>query len=288
VAYWKPALGLAAIVTALYFFFLFGENNRDELVSAVEQVALSDEDRDAAAWAVALEQGTMSGYVRYRMNHPEGTHANDASDEVAWLNALRLDSDDEVRFYLKEWPLGRHMEDARYYLNPFSCTTTPSAEIIFMQVSTGGCVAILTFGEIAPNHVTRFMDLSRQGFFDGIVFHRVIAGFMAQTGDPTGTGSGGSGQYIAAEFNAIKHVRGIVSAARASDPDSADSQFFIMYDTASSLDGQYTAWGQVLEGMEYIDALTENELASRGTVPEELRHNIIKMRISSEIDQFEN
>jgi peptidylprolyl isomerase len=119
----------------------------------------------------------------------------------------------------------------------------------------GGRVVIQLFPEQAPNRVARFKELVREGFYYGIVFHRVIDGFMAQTGDPTGTGTGGSGQRLAAEFNNMRHERGTCSMARAQSPDSADSQFFIMFQPASHLDGQYTAWGQVVSGMENVDAI---------------------------------
>src|SRR5215472_2639350 len=110
-----------------------------------------------------------------------------------------------------------------------------------------GRVVIEMRPDLAPNHVKRIKELVRQHFYDGIVFHRVIAGFMAQTGDPTGTGMGGSGQNIKAEFSQEHHVRGTVSMARATDPDSADSQFFICFAPAPFLDGKYTIWGQVVQ-----------------------------------------
>jgi peptidylprolyl isomerase len=114
--------------------------------------------------------------------------------------------------------------------------------------------------DLAPKHVERIKKLVREGFYDGIVFHRVIDGFMAQTGCPKGTGTGGS-KYpnIPAEFNAEPHVRGVCSMARAQSPDSANSQFFICFDDARFLDGQYTVWGEVESGMEYVDALPVGE-----------------------------
>ena len=118
-----------------------------------------------------------------------------------------------------------------------------------------GKVTIELFPDKAPKHVDRVKELVRQGFYDGIVWHRVIDGFMAQTGDPTGTGTGGSGKNLKAEFNDTKHERGTVSMARASDPDSADSQWFICFEAAPHLDGQYTAWGKVTEGMEIVDKI---------------------------------
>src|SRR5271154_4695927 len=118
-----------------------------------------------------------------------------------------------------------------------------------------GRVVIELRPDLAPKTVARMKELTRQHFFDGIVFHRVIAGFMAQTGDPTGTGMGGSGQSLPAEFTNANHVRGTVSMARAQDPNSADSQFFICFAAAPSLDGQYTIWGQVTQGMEFVDKI---------------------------------
>jgi len=116
-----------------------------------------------------------------------------------------------------------------------------------------GDVIIEMYPDVAPNHVARIKELARQGFYDGLKFHRVIAGFMAQTGDPLGNGTGGSGQKLKAEFNAKHHGRGTVSMARAQDPDSGDSQFFICFADAGFLDGKYTVWGQVVSGMEFVD-----------------------------------
>ena len=122
-----------------------------------------------------------------------------------------------------------------------------------------GPVTIRLRPDLAPNHVARIKELVRQGFYDGIVFHRVIPGFMAQGGDPEGKGYGGSGQKIKAEFSNEPHVRGVCSMARSQNPDSADSQFFIVFDDARFLDNQYTVWGQVTEGMENVDALPKGE-----------------------------
>jgi peptidylprolyl isomerase len=122
-----------------------------------------------------------------------------------------------------------------------------------------GQVVVAMRPDLAPNHVARIKELARQGFYDGVPFHRVIEGFMAQTGDPTGTGSGGSGKKLAAEFNAEPHTRGAVSMARAQSPDSADSQFFICFDDATFLDRKYTVWGRVTEGMENVDKITRGE-----------------------------
>lgn len=122
-----------------------------------------------------------------------------------------------------------------------------------------GTVVIKLRPDLAPNHVARISELVASGFYDGLKFHRVIDGFMAQTGDPRGNGTGGSGQNIAAEFSDHPHIRGVVSMARASDPNSADSQFFIVFDKARFLDGQYTVWGEVEEGMEYVDAIKRGD-----------------------------
>jgi peptidylprolyl isomerase len=125
--------------------------------------------------------------------------------------------------------------------------------------TTKGPVTIEMRPDLAPNHVARIKELARKGFYDGVVFHRVIDGFMAQTGDPTGTGSGGSGQKLRAEFNAEPHTRGAVSMARAQSPDSGDSQFFICFGDATFLDRQYTVWGRVIAGMENVDKLVRGE-----------------------------
>jgi peptidylprolyl isomerase len=125
--------------------------------------------------------------------------------------------------------------------------------------TTKGPVTVEMRPDLAPNHVARIKELARQGFYDGVVFHRVIDGFMAQTGDPTGTGRGGSGQKLRGEFNAEPHTRGAVSMARAQSPDSGDSQFFICFDNATFLDRQYTVWGRVVDGMENVDKLARGE-----------------------------
>ncbi|WP_343712593.1 peptidylprolyl isomerase [Inquilinus sp.] len=124
---------------------------------------------------------------------------------------------------------------------------------------TYGRVVIELRPDLAPNHVKRIKELVRQGFYNGVKFHRVIEGFMAQTGDPTGTGMGGSGQKIDAEFTQTPFKRGTVGMARAQSPNSADSQFFIMFANGDFLNGQYTVWGQVVEGMEFVDKIKRGE-----------------------------
>ena len=126
--------------------------------------------------------------------------------------------------------------------------------------TTKGPVVIQMRPDLAPNHVAHIKKLVREGFYDGIVFHRVIDGFMAQTGDPNGTGTGGSSYpNLKQEFNAEPHVRGTVSMARAQNPDSANSQFFICFDDARFIDRQYTVWGKVIEGMENVDQIKRGE-----------------------------
>ncbi len=142
-----------------------------------------------------------------------------------------------------------------------------------------GRVVIEMRPDLAPNHVARIKELVREGFYDGIKFHRVIAGFMAQTGDPTGTGSGGSGQHLDAEFSSEPHVRGTTSMARTSDPNSADSQFFIVYATAKHLDNQYTVWGKVTEGMKYVGKIKRGDDYS-GSVDEP--DSIIRMQVAAD------
>jgi peptidylprolyl isomerase len=135
-----------------------------------------------------------------------------------------------------------------------------TAQTLTLTLSTGGDVVIRLRPDLAPGHVERIAKLARDGFYDGVVFHRVIPGFMAQGGDPTGTGMGGSKEAdLTAEFNGEPHVRGTCSMARAQNPNSANSQFFICFDDARFLDRQYTVWGQVESGMEHVDALPVGE-----------------------------
>jgi peptidylprolyl isomerase len=144
-----------------------------------------------------------------------------------------------------------------------------------------GRVIIEMRPDLAPKTVKRIKELVRKKFYDGIVFHRVIDGFMAQTGDPTGTGIGGSGQKLKAEFNSAPHVRGAVSMARASDPDSADSQFFIVLADSHFLDGQYTVWGNVTHGMEFVDKIKKGDSANNGSVSNP--DKIITLRVAADV-----
>ena len=127
-----------------------------------------------------------------------------------------------------------------------------------LELETGD-VVIETFDDKAPQHVAQITKLAEDGFYDGLTFHRVIEGFMAQGGDPKGDGTGGYDKNIPAEFNDVKHVEGVCSMARAQDPNSASSQFFICLDDATFLDKQYTAWGRVTEGMEHVHAIQKGE-----------------------------
>ena len=146
---------------------------------------------------------------------------------------------------------------------------------LVMETSKGR-VVIAMRPDLAPNHVARIKELAREGFYDGIVFHRVIDGFMAQTGCPQGRGTGGSGQNLKAEFNEEPHVRGTASIARANPPDSADSQFFICFDDASFLNRQYSVWGQVIEGMDVVDEIKRGE-------PVQDPDSITTMRVAADL-----
>ncbi|MCF8710098.1 peptidylprolyl isomerase [Rhizorhapis sp. SPR117] len=149
------------------------------------------------------------------------------------------------------------------------------ADETLIMTLDGGDVVIKLRPDLAPGHVERISTLANEGFYDDIVFHRVIPGFMAQGGDPTGTGMSGSDKPdLAAEFSREPHVRGVCSMARSSNPNSANSQFFICFDDATFLDGQYTVWGEVTEGMEHVDALPKGE-------PPATPGKIVKMRTSA-------
>jgi cyclophilin family peptidyl-prolyl cis-trans isomerase len=142
-----------------------------------------------------------------------------------------------------------------------------------------GPVKIKLRPDLAPDHVARVTELANKGFYDGVVFHRVIPGFMAQTGDPTGTGSGGSDlPDLKAEFSGEKHKRGTVSAARTANPNSANSQFFICFDDAPWLDRQYSIWGEVASGMEHVDAIKKGGEHNNGSISGE-PDKIIKARV---------
>lgn len=158
---------------------------------------------------------------------------------------------------------------------------------LYLEIETAaggkGLVVIQLLPDVAPKHVERIKELAREKFYDGIVFHRVIDGFMAQTGDPTGTGMGGSKKPdLKAEFNSTPHTRGAVSMARAADPNSANSQFFIVFEDAPFLNNQYTVWGKVTKGMEFVDKIKRGEPGS-GTVtgPDK----ILTMRVAADVEK---
>ena len=152
---------------------------------------------------------------------------------------------------------------------------------LIMDLKSGPVVIALR-PDLAPGHVERVKELTRKGFYDGVVFHRVIPDFMAQTGDPTGTGSGGSDlPDLKSEFSNEKHKRGTVSAARTNNPHSANSQFFICFGEAPWLDRQYSIWGQVVEGMEHVDAIKKGREHNNGAISG-APDKIVKMRVEAD------
>ncbi|NTW51654.1 MAG: peptidylprolyl isomerase [Chlorobiaceae bacterium] len=168
---------------------------------------------------------------------------------------------------------------------PISVSAAPVPDpqnTIYLDLPAGRVVIQLR-SDLAPRHVARIKELTRKGFYDGLPFHRVIPGFMAQTGDPLGNGTGGSGQHLKAEFSRERHVRGTVSMARAQDPDSGDSQFFICFAPSSFLDGQYTVWGRVVSGMEFVDKVNAGTEYNNGEVSNPTK--IVRMRLASDVKQ---
>jgi peptidylprolyl isomerase len=151
-------------------------------------------------------------------------------------------------------------------------------ENFLIMTLDAGPVVIKLRPDVAPGHVARIKELAREGFYDGVVFHRVIPGFMAQGGDPTGTGSGGSDKpNLTAEFNEVPHVRGVCSMARTNSPNTANSQFFICFDDAGFLDRQYTVWGEVVSGMDNVDALPKGE-------PPRSPGKIVSMKVAADVE----
>ncbi|TLU82606.1 MAG: peptidylprolyl isomerase [Chlorobium sp.] len=168
-------------------------------------------------------------------------------------------------------------------LLPLTVSAAPALNpenTIYLDLPSGR-VVIQMLPNIAPHHVARIKELTRKGFYDGLAFHRVIPRFMAQTGDPLGDGSGGSGQELNAEFSKTHHIRGTVSMARASEPNSADSQFFICFAPAPFLDGQYTVWGQVVSGMEFVDKIKAGSQYNNGAVANPTR--IVRMKVAADV-----
>lgn len=154
---------------------------------------------------------------------------------------------------------------------------------LYLQLKDGR-VVIQLLPDVAPKHVERIKELARSNFYDGVVFHRVIDGFMAQTGDPTGTGMGGSDKdNLKSEFSNIPHERGAVSMARSSDPNSANSQFFIVLEESKFLDGKYTVWGKVTEGMELVDNIKKGDSKKNGAV--ENPDKIVTLRVAADVKE---
>ena len=152
--------------------------------------------------------------------------------------------------------------------------------LVYMELKSGR-VEIELRPDLAPKHVSRIKELIRSNFYDGLTFHRVIAGFMAQGGDPDGNGTGGSGQNIDAEFSDEQHVRGTLSMARSQNPNSADSQFFIVFAKTPHLDGQYTVWGKVVNGMKYVSKIKRGDPNQNGLVDDP--DKIISMKLAADI-----
>ena len=168
-------------------------------------------------------------------------------------------------------------------LLPLSVSAAPALNpenTLYLDLPSGR-VVIQMLPNLAPRHVSRIKELTRKGFYDGLSFHRVIPGFMAQTGDPLGDGSGGSGQQLKSEFSREQHIRGTVSMARASDPNSADSQFFICFALSPFLDGQYTVWGRVISGMEFVDKIKAGSQYNNGVVSNPTR--IVRMKVAADV-----
>ena len=159
-------------------------------------------------------------------------------------------------------------------LSSTAAVAADAENTLYLDLKNDCRVVIDLRPDLAPKHVARIKELARMGFYDGLTFHRVIDGFMVQGGDPIGNGTGGSGQKLPAEFSSEKHVRGVTSMARSSSPDSADSQFFIMLADTPSLDGKYTVWGKVSQGMDCVDKIKKGDAAANGSVsnPDKIIH----------------
>ena len=162
--------------------------------------------------------------------------------------------------------------------------SAPDPENVLVLELKDGPVEIEMLPDLAPKHVARIRELTREGFYDGIVFHRVIEGFMAQTGDPKGDGTGGSGVKIAAEFSSEPFVRGTVGMARAQNPDSADSQFFIVFADAQFLNNNYTVWGKVIDGMAAVDKIKKAPKGRQSGMVDD-PDKIISLKVKADIQQ---
>ncbi|HET9701222.1 MAG TPA: peptidylprolyl isomerase [Burkholderiales bacterium] len=167
-------------------------------------------------------------------------------------------------------------------ITPFSASAADPENTLYLDLKDGR-VVIEMRPDLAPKHVTRIKELTRKGFYDGLNFHRVIEGFMAQTGDPKGNGTGGSGVKLPAEFSAEPFERGTVGMARAMDANSGDSQFFICFAPAPALNGKYTVWGKVTSGMEFVDKIRRGNPAANGAVTDP--DKIVRMRVAADADK---
>jgi peptidylprolyl isomerase len=165
---------------------------------------------------------------------------------------------------------------------PSTSNAASPEDTLFLDLKDGR-VVIEMLPAVAPVHAARIKELARTGFYDGLTFHRVIDGFMVQTGDPMGDGTGGSGKKLKAEFNDTPHVRGVASMARSSNPDSADSQFFIMLGDNAGLNGQYTAWGRVTSGMEFVDRIKKGDDNRNGAVVNP--DKIVRLRVAADVKE---
>lgn len=165
---------------------------------------------------------------------------------------------------------------------PLSVFAADPENTLYLELRDGR-VVIEMRPDLAPKHVARIKELTRKGFYDGLTFHRVIEGFMAQTGDPQGTGSGGSGVKLPAEFSQEPYERGTVGMARAMDLNSGDSQFFICFAPAPSLNGKYTVWGKVTSGMEFVDKIKKGNPAANGKVTDP--DKIVRMRVAADAEK---
>jgi peptidylprolyl isomerase len=171
---------------------------------------------------------------------------------------------------------------AALVMAPLAAQAADLENTLYLDIPAGRVVIQLR-PDLAPNHVARIKELVRKGFYDGLTFHRVIPDFMAQTGDPLGNGSGGSGKTLKAEFSKEHFGRGVVGMARSSSPDSADSQFFITTGDAGFLDGKYTVFGQVTSGMEFVDKLKAGTQANNGAVAQP--DKIVRLQVAADADK---
>ena len=160
-------------------------------------------------------------------------------------------------------PLKAEEKKAKQWDKEPEMTIDKNKKYIAVMDTTAGKITFELYPKLAPHHVNSFVFLAKQGYYDGVIFHRVIKDFMLQGGDPTGTGMGGPGYKLKAEFNDMKHTRGVLSAARTADPDSAGSQFFIMHGDSPHLDGKYTAYGKLIDGMDVVDKIANMETDAR-------------------------